>query len=80
MTRLESYREELENTQEMKKEVLSKTIAEQSLQRKIEKVAIKKQTIAVKIETKFAEYEQNLLAKVSQYNCETQRTPVCIWI
>lgn len=44
----------------MKKEVLSQTIEEQSLQRKIEKVAIKKQTITVKIEEKFAEYEKTL--------------------
>lgn len=80
MTRLEGYKEELQNTQEMKKEILSETIAEQSLQRKIEKVTIKKQSIAVKIETKFAEYEKNLLSKVSKYNCETQRSSVCVWI
>ena len=56
----------------MKKEVLSETIAEQSIQRKIEKVAIKKQTISVKIEEKFAEYEKTLQSKVTQYNCETR--------
>lgn len=72
LSRLENYREELTDTQDMKKEVLSETIAEQSIQRKIEKVAIKKQTISVKIEEKFAEYEKTLQSKVTQYNCETR--------
>ncbi|MCB9807588.1 hypothetical protein H6768_07055 [Candidatus Peribacteria bacterium] len=80
LTRLENYQEELKDTQDIKKEILGKTIAEQSLQRKIEKVAIKKQTIAVKIEAKFAEYEKNLQAKAAQYSCDTKTTPVCIWI
>jgi len=64
----------------MKKEVLSQTIEEQSLQRKIEKVTIKKQTLAVKIEEKFAEYEKNLQSKVAQYNCETKGGSVCVWL
>lgn len=80
ITRLENYQEELKDTQEMKKEVLSQTIAEQGLQRKIEKVAIKKKSIATKIETKFAEYEKNLQQKIAQYNCDTQKTAVCIWV
>lgn len=80
ISRLENYQEELQNTQDMKKEVLAQTIAEQGLQRKIEKVAIKKKSIATKIETKFAEYEKNLQTKIAQYNCETQKTTVCIWI
>ncbi len=80
ITRLENYQEELKDTQEMKKEVLSQTIAEQGLQRKIEKVAIKKKSIATKIETKFAEYEKNLQEKIAQYNCDAQKTAVCIWI
>lgn len=80
LTRLSNYQEELQNTQDMKKEVLSQTIAEQGLQRKIEKVTIKKEALAVKIEAKFAEYEKNLQSKVAQYNCETRRSAVCIWI
>lgn len=80
ISRLKNYEEELQNTQDMKKEVLSQTIAEQGLQRKIEKVAIKKKSIATKIETKFAEYEKNLQTKIAQYNCDTQKTTVCIWI
>lgn len=80
ISRLENYQEELKDTEEMKKEVLSQTIAEQGLQRKIEKVAIKKKSIATKIETKFAEYEKNLQEKISQYNCNSQKTAVCIWI
>lgn len=80
LSRLENYREELTDTQDMKKEVLSETIAEQSIQRKIEKVAIKKQTISVKIEEKFAEYEKTLQSKVTQYNCETRWTAVCVWL
>jgi len=80
LTRLENYQEELRDTQEMKKEVLSQTIAEQGLQRKIEKVTIKKKSIATKIETKFAEYEKNLQQKISQYNCDSQKSAVCVWI
>lgn len=80
LTRLENYQEELKNTQDMKKEVLSETIAEQSIQRKIEKVTIKKKAIATKIETKFAEYEKNLQTKIAQYNCDTQKSKVCVWI
>ena len=80
LSRLENYGEELQNTEDMKKEVLSQTIEEQSLQRKIEKVAIKKKSIAVKIETKFAEYEKNLQAKIEQYNCDSQKSAVCVWI
>lgn len=80
ISRLGNYQEELQNTEDMKKEVLAQTIAEQGLQRKIEKVAIKKKSIATKIETKFAEYEKNLQTKIAQYNCETQKTSVCIWI
>lgn len=80
LNRLENYQEELSDTEDMKKEVLSQTIEEQSLQRKIEKVAIKKQTITVKIEEKFAEYEKTLQWKVSQYNCETRWGTVCVWL
>ncbi len=80
ISRLGNYQEELQNAEDMKKEVLAQTIAEQGLQRKIEKVAIKKKSIATKIETKFAEYEKNLQTKIAQYNCETQKTSVCIWI
>jgi len=80
LLRLENYQEELKDTQDMKKEVLSQTIAEQSVQRKIEKVAIKKKSIATKIETKFAEYEKNLQEKISQYNCDSQKSAVCVWI
>lgn len=72
LSRLNSYQEELSDTEDMKREVLSQTIAEQSIQRKIEKVAIKKQSISVKIEEKFAEYEKTLQSKVTQYNCETR--------
>jgi murein DD-endopeptidase MepM/ murein hydrolase activator NlpD len=78
--RLENYQEELKDAQEIKKEVLSETIAEQSIQRKIEKVSIKKKSIATKIETKFAEYEKNLQQKISQYNCDSQKSSVCVWI
>ena len=80
LSRLENYQEELSDTQDMKKEILSQTIAEQSIQRKIEKVAIKKQTITSKIEEKFAEYEKTLQSKVTQYNCETRWTAVCVWL
>jgi murein DD-endopeptidase MepM/ murein hydrolase activator NlpD len=80
LSRLENYQEELRDTEEMKKEVLSQTITEQSLQRKIEKVTIKKKSIATKIETKFAEYEKNLQTKIAQYNCDSQKSAVCIWI
>lgn len=80
LLRLENYQEELTDVEEMKKEVLSETIVEQSVQRKIEKVAIKKKTIEAKIETKFAEYEKNLQAKIAQYNCDAQKSSVCVWI
>ncbi len=80
LSRLENYQEELKDTEEMKKEVLSQTITEQSLQRKIEKVTVKKKSIATKIETKFAEYEKNLQTKIAQYNCDSQKSAVCIWI
>jgi hypothetical protein len=80
LVRLENYQEELRDTEEMKKEVLAQTIEEQSLQRKIEKVTIKKKSIATKIETKFAEYEKNLQTKIAQYNCDSQKSAVCIWI
>lgn len=80
LSRLENYQEELQSTEDMKKEVLSQTIEEQNLQRKIEKVAIKKKSIAVKIETKFAEYEKSLQTKIAQYNCDSQKSAVCVWI
>lgn len=80
LSRLNSYQEELSDTEDMKREVLSQTIAEQSIQRKIEKVAIKKQSISVKIEEKFAEYEKTLQSKVTQYNCETRWAAVCVWL
>ncbi|MBP6921190.1 peptidoglycan DD-metalloendopeptidase family protein [Candidatus Gracilibacteria bacterium] len=80
LTRLENYQEELADTNDIKKEVLSQTIVEQSLQRKIEKVTIKKESIGVKIEEKFAEYEQTLQSKLTQYNCETRGTAVCVWL
>lgn len=80
LNRLENYQEELSDTEEMKKEVLSQTIQEQSIQRKIEKVTIKKQALAVKIEEKFAEYEKTLQSKAEQYNCETRGGTVCVWL
>lgn len=80
LTRLENYQEELSNTKDIKKEVLAKTIEEQSIQRKIEKVTIKKQTLAVKIEEKFAEYEKSLQSKVTQYDCQTRSSGVCVWM
>lgn len=80
LMRLENYQEELQNTESMKKEVLSKNLAEGNLEKRIENVAIKKKSISMKIEAKFAEYERNLQAKVSQYNCDSQRSAVCVWI
>jgi murein DD-endopeptidase MepM/ murein hydrolase activator NlpD len=78
--RLENYGEELKDTEELKKMVLSQTIEEQNLQKKIAKVAQKKKSISVKIETKFAEYEKSLQEKITQYNCDSQKSSVCIWI
>jgi murein DD-endopeptidase MepM/ murein hydrolase activator NlpD len=80
LSRLENYQEELTNTQEIKKEVLSQTLAEQSIQRKIEKVAIKKKSINTKLEVKFAEYEKTLQSKITQYNCQNSRTSICVWL
>lgn len=80
LNRLENYQEELYDTKDMKQEVLTKTIEEQSIQRKIEKVTIKKQTIALKIEEKFAEYEKSLQSKVAQHDCETRGSGVCVWM
>lgn len=80
LTRLENYKEELSDTEEVKKEILSQTIHEERLQRKIEKVAIKKQAVTVKLEEKFAEYEKNLQTKMSEYNCESRKSSVCVWL
>lgn len=80
LIRLGNYQEELYDTKDVKKELLAKTIEEQSLQRKIERVTIKKQTLAVKIEEKFAEYEKSLQSKVTQYDCQTKSSGVCVWM
>ena len=80
IARLENYQSELTDTKEMKKEVLAQTITEQRLQKKIEKVALKKNTVNVKIETKFAEFEKNLQAKIAEYNCNTEKNTLCTWI
>jgi|GEM_PF-889341 len=80
ISRLENYQSELTDTKEMKKEVLAQTITEQHLQKKIEKIATKKNTVSVKIETKFAEFEKNLQAKIVEYNCNTEKNTLCTWI
>lgn len=78
--KLERYQEELDDTEVLKKQVLSNNIQEVSFQEKVQELAKKKQDLTEKIEQKFSKYERDLLLKVSDYDCENRDGEVCSWI
>lgn len=80
LLRLKDDEEELRESYDLKNQILRKTLTEQSIQRKVAKIEIKKTSLTKKIEIKFAEFEKSLQLKAKEYSCDTSRTALCIWI
>lgn len=85
-------RRDLKETQEVEQNALASLNQRQTnVSEKISNVATKKLEVQAKIiakktetnaqfETKFSEYERIIKESFAQYNCNTVRSPACIWM
>ncbi len=92
VARLENEKAELKQAEEIEQNILAQSVEKQgeinknidtvSKKRKVieAKIMEKKTVNAVQFEKKFAEYETSLKERLSQYNCNNQKSPVCVWI
>lgn len=81
ITRMERYDSELATTEMMEAQLLGKTISRQAaIQNTIQNNTKNTKTLTEKFEQKFAEYETDIQKYSEQYQCSTQKTPICIWI
>jgi hypothetical protein len=89
---LKKDQEELKETQNLEQNILSNLAQKQeNIAEKIDNVTTKKMTVQAKIlqkksenatqfEAKFSEYESILKARFAKYNCNTERSPACVWM